>query len=181
MSENSDTNEAWAWYDPEDGSLRHVTFIRDHTHPPGTEQIAIGHETATDILLGKSRLYEYMVVADANGTPTVTYRPITMVQHFAKFWNLQEEHPIPFLGRFNDATSFESPIRIYKRDHGYDIMVVSLMTKAKVYITLKNDPNYLIRTINIQDATEEYGLGPIPVNLDWSHDYSFYVRYHDAA
>lgn len=184
MNDSSDTNKAWAWYDPGDGSIKQVTFVKDHVHPAGTEEIEMDPETAKAILLGTSRLYEYKVVVDTSGVASVKYQPITVTEYFSKFWTLEEEIPvaeIPFMGLFEDATAFKSPLRIRVTDSGFDITVVSINTRAKVYITRKNDPNYLVRTVDIAAAIKEFELGPIPVDLEDADEYSIYVRYYNAA
>ena len=58
--------------------------------------------------------------------------------------------------------------------------VVSYTTNGKVYVTLKEDPTWLIKTIDIGTAIATHGLGPIPIVLDTDRNYSIYVRY-DAA
>lgn len=185
MSDSLDMSKAWAWYDPVDGSIKHVTFIMDHAHPDGTEQIEMDAGSAKDILLGLSRLQEYAVVTDAAGVASIKYQPITVTEYFSKFWSLEEEMPekkeLPFFGKFNDASDFDSPIRILITETGAELWVVSMNLQAKLYVTLKNDPNYLVKTVDIPNAIKQHRLGPIPIDLEDPVEYSFYVRYHDAA
>lgn len=183
MSDTLDTSKAYGWYDPTDGALKHVTFIMDHVHPDGTEQIEIDAETAKAILLGVSRLSEYKVLTSTSGAVELKYQPITVTEYFSKFWSL-EEIPVeeePFMKTFGDAEEFESPIRVFVNDGGLEIMVVSLAVIGKVYVTRKNDPNYLVRTVDMAEAIRQYQLGPIPVKIEDAAEYSVYVRYYNAA
>lgn len=183
MSDILDTSKAYGWYDPSDGTLKHVTFIMDHVHPDGTEQIEIEPETAKAILLGVSRLSEYKILTNTAGAVELKYQPITVTEYFSKFWSL-EELPVeeePFMKIFGDARDFESPVRVFVTDDGLEIMVVSLAMIGKVYVTRKNDPNYLVRTVDMAEAIKQYQLGPIPVLIEDADEYSVYVRYYNAA
>lgn len=184
MSDSLDMSKAWAWYDPSDGAIKHVTFIMDHAHPDGTEQIEMDAGSAKDILLGLSRLHEYVVVTDATGKASIKYQPVTVTEYFSRFWSLEEEMPkkeLPFMGNFSNVSEFDSPMRILITESGVDLWIVSMNTQAKLYITMKNDPNYLVRTVDITNAIKQYKLGPIPIDLEDPEGYSFYVRYHNAA
>jgi hypothetical protein len=96
----------------------------------------------------------------------------------AIFWNLNE--CIPFDKKWKAGDEFTSPIRLIRKKNGFGMYVVSHTTNGKVYVTLKEDPTWLIKTIDIGTAIATHGLGPIPIVLDTDRNYSIYVRY-DAA
>lgn len=183
MNSNSDADKAWAWYDPSNGTLKAVSFIMNHFTEDGTEQLEIEPGTAKDLLLGRSRMYEYKVVSDASGTPELKYQPITITQFFSKFWTLEEipVDELPWMGTLEDATLFNSPIRVGVTNTGLAIRLVSLAQRGKVYVTRKNDPNYLVRTVDLEEAIKEHELGPIPVDIEDADQYSVYVRYYHGT
>lgn len=183
MSGNSDADKAWAWFDPANGSLRAVSFIPDHFMEDGVEQLEIDAGTAKDILLGRSRMHEYKVVTDDSGNSSLKYQPITITQFFSKFWTLEElpVDEIPWMGILEDARAHSSPIRVGVTNTGLSIRLVSLAQRGKVYVTRKNDPNYLVRTVDLAEAIKEHELGPIPVDIEDADQYSVYVRYYHAT
>jgi hypothetical protein len=173
---NTSDDMAYAWYLPSTGALRHVTYIKDHAHPPGTVQMALAKDIVTDIMTGKKKMMDYKVVTAADGSVHVILKHT--VNHPQSFWALQEV--IPFHGEFTPCEKFESPIQVRPEPHGMDVYVMAHVQNAKIYVTLKHDPTWLIKTINVSKAIDQYGLGPIPIELDPDFMYSVYVRY-DAA
>lgn len=170
---------AYAWFEPETGLVKHVSLIENHTHPEGTLQIKMERQSAIDVLTGASPMVNYIVYPDEKtGELKVTYRNLNLLQ-LAKFWQLTEQ--VPFMGKWNDADTFESPLRIHRDETHYRVKVVSKTLRGKVYVTLKNDPNYLIKTINMQDLITTNGIDLIAVPKDNDHEYSFYVRYNHAS
>lgn len=173
-----DLSTAWAWYNPESGALKHVTFIEEQKPEDDTLiQIKIEKQTAVDIITGVSSLSHYKVTEKSSG-PTVAYLANNLLSMVSVFWSLKE--CVPFDKKWLPWDQPASPIRLVKTDTGYDLYVVSLSTNCKLYITLKEDPSWLVKTLDITTAIANYGLGPAPITLDMSRNYSIYVR-KDAA
>ena len=78
--------------------------------------------------------------------------------------------------------STASPVLISHRNQ--DGFVVDVIGRAKnivFYITMKNDPNYLIKKIDLYPyAADAATITGITIPLEVQDDYSIYVRY-DAA
>ena len=179
MNEESELklDKAWAWYNPDTGIIKHVTFIENQLHDTDTQQIEMEMQTATDIMLGVSNMSHYKVVKKS-GSPVITHIATSLSSIVAIFWSLNE--CIPFDKKWKAGDEFTSPIRLIRKKNGFGMYVVSHTTNGKVYITLKEDPTWLIKTIDIGTVIATHGLGPIPIVLDTDRNYSIYVRY-DAA
>jgi hypothetical protein len=179
MSENlePDLTAAWAWYDPTTGMLKHVTFIENQDPGNDTVQVPMDYTSAADIMTGASNLAHYKVV-NKKGVPTITYLAQNMASLVNVFWALKE--CVPFDKKWKPGDDFNSPVRMVRKKSGFSMYVVSYTANGKVYITLKDDPNWLVKTIDISNAIAKHGLGPIPIKLDTDNNYSIYVRY-DAA
>lgn len=179
MNENSEPNldTAWAWYDPESGVIKHVTFIENQDPCNDTVPILFDTQSAMDVMTGASAMSHFKVI-DKQGVPTVTYLLKTMSSMMTMFWSLTES--VPFDKKWTSSDEIISPVRMLRKKTGFSMYVVSYTTNGKVYITLKDDPNWLVKTIDIGNAIAKHGLGPIPIKLDTDKNYSIYVRY-DAA
>jgi hypothetical protein len=179
MSENLELNldAAWAWYDPATGILKHVTFIENQDPGNGTIQLSMDYTSAANIMTGASNLSHFKIV-DKKGIPTIVYLAQSMASMINTFWALKE--CVPFDKKWKPGDDINSPIRMIRKKSGFSMYVVSYTENGKVYITLKDDPNWLVKTIDIGNAIAKHGLGPIPIKLDTDRNYSIYVRY-DAA
>jgi hypothetical protein len=179
MSTQSEDKKAWAWYDIDTLLLRHVRFSDDAAHTPGLDKIEIEYETALDIVNGRSRLFEYGLEA-TDGILQIIYKH--RAPPFKKFWQLIDPEASKFDSLFDSTDGNSSPVTITsKTSTGF---VVDVRKRAKniiFYITMKNDPNYLIKKIDLYpyavDSAATSGI-EIPINIQ--DDYSIYVRY-DAA
>lgn len=169
-----DLTNAWAWYDQETGLIKHVSFIEEQ-QPDNTELIKISIEpkTATDIITGASSLSHYKIVTK-NEKPVVVYLASNLLSVISVFWTLKEF--MPFDKKWLPWDEPASPVRLVSTETGYDLYIVSYSTNGKLYITLKEDPSWLIKTVDISSAVANNGLGPIPIVLDMSRNYSVYVR-----
>ena len=169
-----DLSTAWAWYDPETGYIKHVTFIEDQIPDDATlVKTVMESATAVDIITGVSSLTHYKVVIK-QGAPTVTYIATNLLNMVSVFWTLRE--CVPFDKKWSVWDDTSSPVRLVTTDTGYDLYVVSYSVNTKLYITLKEDPSWLIKTVDIQPLIANNGLGPIPIALDMTKNYSMYVR-----
>lgn len=169
-----DLTNAWAWFDRESGLIKHVGFIEDQL--PEDENLlktSIETGTATDIITGVSNLSHYKVVMK-NDTPVVVYLASNLLNMISVFWSLTEL--VPFDRKWLPWDEPESPVRLVSTETGYDLYVVSYSANSKLYITLKEDPSWLVKTVDIPTAIANNGLGPIPITLDISRNYSVYVR-----
>lgn len=169
-----DLTDAWAWYDEESGQIKHVSFIEDQI-PDNTElkKISIEPKTAIDIITGVSKFSHYKV-AVKNDVPVVIYLASNLLSMISVFWSLKEL--VPFDKKWMPWDKPESPVRLVLTDTGYDLYAVSYSENSKLYITLKEDPSWLIKTVDISNAVANNGIGPIPIALDMSRNYSIYVR-----
>ena len=179
MNEESEIkiDKAWAWYNPDTGVIKHVTFIEDQSPDNDTHQIEMDMQSATDIMLGISNMSHFKVITKS-ANPSVTHMTTSLSSMLAIFWTLNE--CVPFDKKWKTSDEFTSPIRLIRKKNGFGMYVVSYTTNGKVYVTLKEDPTWLIKTIDIGTAIATHGLGPIPIVLDTDRNYSIYVRY-DAA
>lgn len=169
-----DLTNAWAWFDRESGLIKHVSFIDDQL-PTDTELIktSIEPKTATDIITGVSNLSHYKVVIK-NDAPVVVYLASNLLNMISVFWSLKEL--VPFDRKWLPWDEPASPVRLVSTETGYDLYIVSYSTNSKLYITLKEDPSWLVKTVDISTAVANNGLGPISIALDMSRNYSIYVR-----
>lgn len=169
-----DLSEAWAWYDIESGHLKHVSFIEDQLPEDDTlAKTFIDPKTAADIITGTSNLFHYKVVKKQD-VPTVISIASNLLSMVSVFWALQE--CVPFDKKWLQWDDTASPVRLVKTSTGYDLYVVSYSVNTKLYITLKEDPSWLVKTVDIQALISNNGLGPIPITLDMTRNYSTYVR-----
>jgi len=179
MSEQSADKMAWVWYEADTLVLRHVGFNPDQDYGPGMAKLAMHYESALDIISGKSRLFEYELVYEHSDL-VLNYRKQS--KPFKKFWQLIDPEQQNIHRHFDLATSDRSPIIIKERTK--DGFVVDVEKKAKnivFYITMKNDPNYLIKKIDLYPyAADSASTVDIEIPVDVDGDYSVYVRY-DAA
>lgn len=180
MSEQSTEPQAWLWYEPKTLILRHVGFNADADHGQDLAKIAMHLESAMNVMSGKSRLTEYELVLNDSGELELIYRK--QPPPFKKFWQLVDATKNMDDDRFDDAKGRTSPVNIsYMPD---EFIVVDVISKAKnivFYITMRNDPNYLIKKIELYPyAQEQATVTGIRIPVGVSGDYSVYVRY-DAA
>jgi len=179
MNDQSSDNQAWVWYEPEALILRHVGFNESAWQDPHLEKLQISLQTALDIASGKSRLFEYKLDKIDDELHFVY---IKKSKPFSKFWQLVEPSIDIASARFDDTTGTSSPIII--RDKTDDAIMVDVISKAKnieLYITMKNDPNYLIDKIDLFPyAATAVSTTNIKIPISVKGEYSIYVRY-DAS
>lgn len=176
MSENLDDKAAWAWYDIDTLELKHVGFNPDADHGLGLGIIRIHYQSAVDIASGKSRLFEYELVKEDEDL-IIHYKKRQMA--FKKFWQLIDPEKSGFGSYFNSVNGELSPVVVRDRDQeGFVIDVVGKAKNIIFYITMRNDPNYLIKKIELYPyAVEMSTTVDIKVPVGVKGDYSIYVRY----
>jgi len=180
MSEQQEDKQAWVWYDRVTLQLKHVSFNLNGHQGNDLEKMPMHYDSALDIANGKSRLFEYELV-DAQGELTVRYKRHKIP--FKKFWQLVDLNiENKFDGYFNDAESARSPVQISDLSPaGFTVGVRDMVRNIVFYITMKNDPNYLIKKIDLyplaEDAASTTGIF-VPVDLD--EPYSIYVKYDEV-
>ena len=178
MSEQSENNIAWAWYDDDTLALYHVSFDDSTWDGKHLTKIAIDFQLALDIMTGVNRLFEYELVKTDDSIKLVHKKKSPP---FKKFWQLVDAEQSTN-GVLDVVSSQHSPINIVEKNKSG--FVVDLVGKAKnivLYVTMKNDPNYLIQKIDLyQHIVECESITGIPVPFDDIENYSIYVRY-DAA
>ena len=179
MNEQSEDKQAWAWYNRATMVLHHVGFNEHADHGPEMARISMEFDIALDIASGKSQLFEYDLTQESDQL-VIHYKKKTPA--FKKFWQLIDPEHRKFNGRFASADSTASPVLISHRNQ--DGFVVDVIGRAKnivFYITMKNDPNYLIKKIDLYPyAADAATITGITIPLEVQDDYSIYVRY-DAA
>jgi hypothetical protein len=179
MSEQQADKQAWVWYDVDTLLLRHVSFNENHDHGPSMAKMPMHYESALDIASGKSRLFEYELVEHDNEL-ILQYKK--QQKPFTKFWQLIDPEKPKFNSRFDLASSNQSPVTIKNREpNGFLVDVSGKAKNIVFYITMRNDPNYLIKKIDLYPyAAEMASTTDIKIPVDVEGDYSIYVRY-DAA
>jgi hypothetical protein len=179
MSEQQADKQAWIWYDVDTLLLRHVSFNENHDHGPSMAKIQVHYQTALDVASGKSRLFEYELVEEDDEL-VLQYKK--QKKPFTKFWQLIDPEKSRFDSLFDIATSNISPVTITRRDaDGFFVDVSGKGKNIVFYITMRNDPNYLIKKIDLYPyAAERASTTDIKIPVDVKDDYSIYVRY-DAA
>ena len=179
MNDQSSDNCAWVWYEPDSLVLRHVGFSETAWKDQHLDTMPIGFQTALDIASGKSRLFEYKLDR-VNDELKFVY--IKKIKPFSKFWQLIEPSRVITNARFDQTDSASSPIIIKCKTA--DSITVDVISKAKnieLYITMKNDPNYLIDKIDLfLYAAAAASTTDITIPISVADDYSIYVRY-DAS
>jgi hypothetical protein len=179
QSNDEQPQNAWAWYDDETLAVRHVGFNQDVDYGPGLTCIPMDYGNAIKISSGEARMFEF-VVQDLLGKKILVYNK--QKPPFKKFSQLIDIDSDEWSRKFDSATGSASPVRIKDRSkNGFVVDMVGQATNVVFYITMKNDPNYLIETIDLYPFAEETeSVTDIPVTLDIDDDYSVYVRYDGA-
>lgn len=176
MSKNSDDNTAYVWYDISTFELRHVGFKKESDHGIGLGVISVEFQLAVDIVSGKKKLVEFEVVDDDQ---TITLRQKKVLHVKPKFWELVDPESSRYDAAFGNSEDRGTPIRITdKNENSFVVDVIGKAKNIQFYITMRNDPNYLLKTIDLyQQALEAGDTVGIPITVDLGHDYSIYVRY----
>ena len=179
MSEQSEDKIAWAWYDLDTLELKHVGFDSNADHGLDLGIVQMHYQSALDIAAGKSRLFEYELVREDDEL-FINYRKKKVA--FKKFWQLFDPEKSGFGSYFDSVNGELSPVLVRDRDdRGFSVDVVGKAKNIVFYITMRNDPTYLIKKIELYPYAVDMATTidiKIPVNV--SGDYSIYVRY-DAA
>jgi len=177
MNDQSTDRSAWVWYEPDTLALRHVGFNENSWSDPHLDKMQIELGTALDIASGKSRLYEYAII---KADDELTFVYVKQQQPFKKFWQLLD--PVADLSstRFDDSANAASPIKIKQQTENSIILDVTGKAKnIELYLTMKNDPNYLIDKIDLFPyAMQSASVSDIEIPVSIQGDYSVYVRYN---
>lgn len=176
MNENSDDKTAWAWYDVDTFELKHVGFNPNVDHGSDLGLIRMHYQSAIDIASGKSRLFEYELVREDEEL-VINYKKRKVA--FKKFWQLIDPEKSGFDSYFDSVNGELSPVKVRDRDNeGFVVDVVGKAKNIVFYITMRNDPNYLIKKIELYPYAADMSTTvdiKIPVGVDGN--YSIYVRY----
>jgi len=176
MSENLNDKAAWAWYDLDTLELRHVGFNPKADYGSDLGIIAMNYESACDIMSGKSRLFEYELTKN-NDNLIIAYKKRQMA--FKKFWQLIDPEKLGVSSYFDSVNGNMSPVVIkHRNDNGFVVDVVGRAKNIVFYITMRNDPNYLIKKIDLYPYAADTGqTSNLTIPVDVKGDYSIYVRY----
>jgi len=176
MNDQSNDNQAWIWYEPDNLTLRHVSFNETAWEGQHLEKLSMDFQTALDLASGKSRLFEYKLelIDDQLSLVYVKKKP-----PFKKFWQLLEPDNSISNAIFDDTARASSPITIKgKTLTGLVVDIVGAAKNIELYITMKNDPNYLIDKIELFPyAVKAASVTDIEIPVTVNGDYSVYVRY----
>lgn len=155
---------AWVRYVMSTGEILEITFNRNHGDTEIEGWIECQEKIALDFLSGKLLLNDHTVSKDENGNTTVVLKTSNI--NTRNFWDLC------------DAESDDSPVRITdKTNDGFKVFVKDDNQDITVYVTMKNDPNYLFKILRLTDKNKK-GVDHWYVPLKYEKDYSIYVRYH---
>ena len=178
MNDQSENNRAWAWYDDETLKLHHISFSESTWEGKHLDKMEMDFQSALNIASGVSRLFEYEVVKTGD---TIELHYKENLPPFKRFWQLvdAEKSTIDVL---DSISSRNSPVKIIeKHKDGFTVDVVSRAKNIVFYVTMKNDPNYLIQKIDLYPHMADCGtITDVWVPFDGIGNYSIYVRY-DAA
>jgi len=179
MSEHSEDKKAWAWYDINTMELKHVGFDPNTDHGLDLGIVPMHYQSALDVASGKSRLFEYELVREDEDL-IINYKKKKVA--FKKFWQLFDPEKSGFGSYFDSVNGELSPVLVRDRDaQGFTVDVVGKAKNIIFYITMRNDPTYLIKKIELYPyAADMATTVDIKVPVDVTGDYSIYVRY-DAA
>jgi hypothetical protein len=177
MNDQLPEKRAWAWYSLDTLALMHVGFHEDSDHGLGLGIIEIAYDTALDIASGKSRFFEYEI--HKNGDSVTFHYVNNNSQPPKQFWNLINPETTEFNARFNTTASKSSPVIVKEKSQkGFVVDIIHKATNVVFYITMKNDPNYLIEKIDLYPYAElAESVSDIEIPLDLEDGYSIYVRY----
>ena len=128
------------------------------------------------------RMSELALIADVDGNVALEIRKPKI--GYMKFWqliDLEKDRKIAD-DTFQSTDDEICPVKITKRTNdGFVVDVIRKVKNVFFYITMKNDPNYLIKTIDLYpNAFASGSATDIRIDVDLGHDYSIYVRY-DAS
>ena len=167
---------AWAWYDNESLKLLHIGFHENSYDDPGLDKLEIDYNTALDIASGKSHFHQYEIVKAGKNLALYfkRLRPATK-----KFWSLLDPQSNQFSSKFDSAENSKSPVEIKNKDSsGFMASLVGDVKNVIFYITMKNDPNYLIKKLDFWNYANSSGsITDIKIPVESDVEYSIYVRY----
>lgn len=165
---NDTLNNPWCKYSLKTGILTDVSFVGLPTLYISEGWGELEYDVALDFINGTKILSQYVVVFEhmtlinANGA-LCTVAHIESVYHTRQPDNCWELH---------DAESSDSLVSVYdKTSNGFSIESDRDMF---VYITRKNDPNYLLQTLNVLNLNNT--AKHITVDVDC--EYSIFVSYY---
>lgn len=159
-----EAKKAWARFNSSTGDILEITFNRNDKPSETDEWIECPEKIAYDFLSGKLSLAEYVVNKD-EGVLTGAIHKANAI-NTRSFWDLC------------DAESKESPVIISeKTDTGFLVESKDDAKDITVYVTMKNDPNYLFKVLRLTEKNKkDINHWHVPINYDKS--YSIYVRYY---
>jgi len=178
MSEQQLKKQAWAWYDTESLKLLHVGFHANTYDETDLEKIEIDYQTALDIASGKNTFHQYEIVRQGDENYFI-FKKFKKIFYEKKFWNLLDPERSKFDAKFNQAEGKGSPLEIVdKNSSGFVVNLIGSAKNIVLYVTMKNDPNYLINILELYHYVElaDSTIG-IKIPLQTTSDYSIYVRY----
>lgn len=181
MNEECKDKTAWLWYDLDSLEIRHVGFTAEGDHGIGLGRLQINFDLALQLVMGKQQLTAFELTAKPDsGHFMLQQRQIPTVK--PKFWNLMDPSAASFNTRFTHDEDRDLPVRITEKDaEGFTVDVIKPAKNIYFYITMRNDPNYLIKTLELREvATGQGRVDGLRMQVGVGHDYSIYVRY-DAS
>jgi hypothetical protein len=169
---------AWAWYDQDTFAVKHVGFNQDTEFEKDLVCVEIDFNMAVEIAEGKIKLSECVIANNGDQLEIVHRKPALPIKRFWDLADLEKKNVL-----FDQAGFDGSPIKILERvATGFTISLLAKITDITFYITMKNDPNYLIRIVDFDPflGGEEFDPNMLYVETGVEGDYSIYVRYNAA-
>lgn len=170
--------QAWAWYDQITFQVKHVGFDPNQEFEPDLICTEVDFSIAVDIAEGKIKLSECVINNNGDRMELIHRKPALPIK---RFWDLADAEKKDLL--FDEAGFDGSPIKILDRvSTGFNIALLAKVTDITFYITMKNDPNYLIRTVDFDPflGGTDFDSTMLYVDTGVVGDYSIYVRYNAA-
>jgi hypothetical protein len=175
MNDDSDRS-AWVWYDRNTLAVKHVGFDMEAEHGANEDNLEIAVDLAVDLVTGVKLLSDFMVTKIKDEYCLVER---SMVPPIPRFWKLID------LDQPQSTTSFAATdaeaiaIRVRSRDsESFMVDVLGTVRNVRFYITMRNDPNYLLKTVDLLPQDYKNGISTgIRIYVNLGHDYSVYVRY----
>lgn len=171
-------SSAYAWYDSHTLQVKQIGFDPNMDHAEGLAQIDIDVDLAMRIINGDTRINECYVKTQDDRLVVVHQQLQLPTKRFSELANLEHKDTM-----FDQVGLAGSPVRVIERvATGFTIALMAKITNITFYITMRNDPNYLIRMIDFDPflGGDDFNPNHLYVDAGVEGDYSIYVRYHAA-
>ena len=153
---NEEINEAWAEYDVNTGSILRISW-----KDPNVITIKITEELAISFITGQEKFLDWNV--EGIGVLPVLKKRVDDLTStpLRQFWNLKKL----------DGTITSTTVSI--NDNYLKLDVELIKHNTMLYITLKNDPSWLLESWRLSELPVIYNQ--IICNIEFASNFSFYI------